>query len=235
MDDTVAALEAGLGALGIPHTEGHAHALAHHLALVAEANASFNLTTIPADQSVAMHVLDSASALSFLDQAPPGAFVDIGSGAGFPGIPLGVLSGRHVTLVESVKKKAAFLERVIAELRLEATVRGVRAEELAGEAPGAFAAVTARALSALPSLVELASPLLVEGGLLICLKGSPDEAELSRGSAAGVRCGMEFVGATPVGVPGVPAARTVVVYRRRGRSTLRLPRRNGMAQRQPLA
>jgi 16S rRNA (guanine527-N7)-methyltransferase len=235
MRDTRNEIAAGLSALRIPHSDEQVSALSRHLGLVAEANAAFNLTTIPEDQSVVLHVLDSAVALPFLETAPEGDFADLGSGPGFPGVPLGVLSGRPFTLVESVKKKATFLELVVAELRLEATVRGIRAEELAEERPGTFAAVTVRAVSSLPSLVELAAPLLCQNGLLVCLKGAPDEAELARGDLAARRCGMTRIQTVGVEVPGVDARRTIVVYRRRGSSSISLPRRNGMAQRQPLA
>jgi len=235
MSDITSEIEAGLSAMGITHGALDVASIARHLEMVAEANAQFNLTTIPQADSVALHVLDSASALTALSEAPKGEFADLGSGAGFPGIPLALLGRRPVTLVESVKKKAAFLERVVAELRLEASVQGVRAEELAQDRPGHYAAVTARALSALPSLVELASPLLIDDGLLICLKGEPDAAELLRGEAAARRCGMKALGTTVVEVPGVDARRTIVVYRRTGRVGISLPRRNGMAQRQPLA
>jgi len=235
MRDSRSEIETGLTAMGIPCEPAQLQSLVRQLEMVAEANSQFNLTTIPESESVALHVLDSAAALAALSRSPRGEFVDLGSGAGFPGIPLAVLSGRKVTLVESVKKKAAFLERVVAGLCLEASVQGVRAEELAQERPGSYAAVTARALSALPSLVELASPLLIDGGLLICLKGDPETAELQRGDAAGRRCGMKRVASDPVMVPGVDARRTIVVYRRTGKAGVSLPRRNGMAQRQPLA
>lgn len=228
-------VEAGLAGMGIACGPEQLAALVMHLGLVEEANASFNLTTIRPEGAVAAHILDSASALPYLDEAPHGEFADLGSGPGFPGIPLAILTGRHVTLVESVKKKASFLERAVAKLRLKATVRAVRAEELAGERRAAYSVVTARALSSLPALVELASPLLRLGGLLICLKGRPDEDELQRGDAAGMLCGMERSRVVVVSVPGLDAARTIVVYRRSGNPRVALPRRNGMAQRQPLA
>lgn len=225
----------GLARMGISCGAEAAAALSTHLGLLEEANASFNLTAIAPEDSVSMHVLDSAAALPFLNAAPEGEFTDLGSGAGFPGIPLAILSGRSVTLVESVKKKAAFLERAAAGLRLKATVRPVRAEELAAERREGYSAVTARALSSLPSLVELASPLLSVGGLLICLKGSPDDEELARGDAAAAICGMVRTETSPVVIPGIDAARTIVVFRRSGKRKLALPRRNGMAQRQPIA
>lgn len=221
--------------LGVAITVAQAASLAAHLDLVAEANASFNLTAVPIQDYVPLHVLDSVVALPFLSSAPEGEFVDLGSGAGFPGVPLAILSGRPVTFVESVKKKAGFLERVVATLCLKATVQGIRAEELGLVRRASFAAVTARAVSSLPSLVELAAPLLVDGGLLICLKGAPDESEIARGDSVGKRCGMTRVETAPVTVPRVDATRTIVVYRRQGPMRLALPRRNGLAQRQPLA
>lgn len=235
MDKRIEELLEGLERMGIPCAQEQAAAMCAHLALVEEANASFNLTTVNPEEAVVVHLLDSAVAAPFLGRAPLGPFADLGSGGGFPGVPLAILSGREVTLVESVKKKAAFLERVVAGLRLKATVRAVRAEELAEERRGVFAAITARALSSLPSLVELASPLLLKDGLLVCLKGSPSEEEVLRGDAAAEVCGMSRIETATVSVPGLDAVRTVIVYVRTGRPKTKLPRRNGMAQRQPLA
>lgn len=210
-------------------------ALVLHMRRVLEANAVMNLTSIPEPDFVSLHVLDSLSALPYLNDEPAGRFADLGSGAGYPGIPLAIMTGRPVSLVESVQKKAAFLVSVCEELRLESTVHAIRAEELAIEQPRSFPVVVARALSALPSLVELASPLLVMGGALICLKGNPLASELERGDAVAVRCGMERERTDSIVVPLVDAVRTVVVYRKSAESKVRLPRRNGMAQRQPLA
>jgi 16S rRNA (guanine527-N7)-methyltransferase len=194
-----------------------------------------NLTSIDAADAVALHVLDSLTALRALQAAPMGPFADLGSGPGYPGIPLSIVSGRAVALVESVKKKASFLERVIGDLRLEATVHPIRAEELALEMPGRFSAVTARALSSLPALVELATPLLAPGGVLICMKARLDDEELRRGDLAGALCGLQRESIDRVSVPGIDVERTIVTYRRSSLSRVRLPRRPGMAQRQPLA
>jgi 16S rRNA (guanine527-N7)-methyltransferase len=209
--------------------------LARHLRSVALTNEVMNLTSIAEADFVPLHMLDSLTALPFLRNAPDGAFADIGSGAGFPGIPLAILSGRPVALVESVRKKAAFLSAVCADLRLEATVHPIRAEELAAQQPGSFGAVVARAVSALPSLVELATPLLREGGILICMKGRADDDELARGDAAAAVCGLVRERTESVRVPGVDAERTIAVYRKTARPRVKLPRRTGMAQRQPLA
>jgi 16S rRNA (guanine527-N7)-methyltransferase len=208
--------------------------LAHAEAVIA-ANETMNLTTIAPEDYAGLHILDSLSALPQLLAAPRGIFADLGSGAGFPGIPLAIATGREVHLVESVRKKAAFLTRVCAELRLEATVHPIRAEELAPLRAGAYSAVVARALSSLPSLVELAAPLLGRDGVLICLKGAPEEAELKRGDAAAAICGLVREHTESVTVPFVAGQRTIVVYRKTQPARVRLPRRIGLAQRQPLA
>lgn len=235
MSAYAAQIHDALAVLGIEPSADRVAALARHLDMVDEANRAFNLTRVDPESAVALHIVDSLLALPQLDDAPPGRFADIGSGAGFPGIPLAVLSGREVSLVESVKKKAAFLERVVAELRLKATVHPTRAEELASEAPGAYSAVTARALSALPSLVELAAPLLADGGRLVALKGRPEPEELARGVRAAALCGLTEVQVAERALPGTDIVRTIVVYQRTGRPTVRLPRRPGAAQRDPLA
>jgi 16S rRNA (guanine527-N7)-methyltransferase len=226
---------AGLRDMGLVlHDAAIARILQHSEAVLA-ANETMNLTTIPPELFAGLHVLDSMSALPHLAAASPGRFADLGSGAGYPGIPLAIASGRPVDLVESIRKKAAFLDAVCAELRLEATVHPIRAEELALVEPEAYSAVVARALSSLPSLVELAAPLLPIGGLLICLKGSPEASELERGDRAALVCGLKRQLADAVYVPGVDARRTIVVYRKERPARMPLPRRVGLAQRQPLA
>jgi 16S rRNA (guanine527-N7)-methyltransferase len=225
----------GMSALGLEADGAIVAALALHARRVLEVNQVMNLTSIPEADFVPMHILDSLSALPFLANEPSGEFADLGSGAGYPAIPLALTTGRPVSLVESVRKKAAFLEALCEELRLEATVHPIRAEELALVRPGAFAVVTARALSALPSLVELAAPLLRPGGALVCMKGKPDVTELARGDRAAELCGLARERVATVRFTGLEAERTIVVYRRVAEPRSRLPRRNGMAQRQPLA
>ena len=221
--------------LGLQLTTRQAELLSAHLIAVLETNESMNLTSIVADDAVSLHVLDSLTALGALESAPAGVFADLGTGPGYPGIPLSVVSGRAVALVESVKKKAAFLERIVGDLCLEATVHPIRAEELALEMPAGFSAVTARALSSLPALVELAAPLLMRGGLLISMKARLDDEEIRRGDRAGALCGLQRVSLDRVQLPSTDVARVIVTYRKSGIATARLPRRPGMAQRQPLA
>jgi 16S rRNA (guanine527-N7)-methyltransferase len=233
--DQHSAIADGARRLGISIQAAQADALFRHLALVYEANESMSLTSICRDAAVALHVLDSLTALAALERAAAGAFADLGSGPGFPGVPLAVMSGRRVALVESVRKKAMFLERVAAELCLEATVHPIRAESLAVEMPCGYSAVVARALSSLPSLVELAAPLLETGGLLVCMKGRLEERELFRGDTAAALCGLRRESTEHASIPGLDVERSIVTYSKSSWPQIALPRRHGMAQRQPLA
>ena len=228
-------ITSGMDALGLAHDATAIERLALHARRVLEVNEVMNLTSIPEAEFVPLHILDSLSALPFISGEPEGPFADLGSGAGYPGITLAVMTGRPVSLVESVRKKAAFLERVCTELCLEATVHPIRAEELALMQGQRFGIVVARALSALPSLVELAAPLLSPGGVLLCMKGKADPVELERGDVAARLCGLQRERTEAVCVPRVEAERTIVLYRRVAAPRVPLPRRNGLAQRQPLA
>ena len=209
--------------------------LARHLQLVLEGNQRLNLTRITEpEEALRKHVLDSLAVARFVDDCQSGELADLGSGAGYPGIPLSIVTGRATTLVESITKKAVFLEAVVAELSLPASVAAVRAEELALVRPGAFSVVVARALTSLPSLVELAAPLLSPGGCLLALKGRLDAEEHDRGERAARIVGMRLLRTQGLNVPGTEE-RHLVLYESVGRPQQRLPRRPGQAQRQPLA
>ena len=138
-----------------------------YLRAILAANERLNLTRIDNFELARMlHLEDSLMVLPELQAAPAGPYADLGSGAGFPGVPLALASGRPVLLVESVKKKCQAVEECLAEAGISDGVEvfAGRAEELAQQRPREFAVITARALSSLPSLLELASPLLCIGG-----------------------------------------------------------------------
>lgn len=221
-------------AVNVEASSGQAELIRAHSEAVLAANMQFNLTRVTSPQDVlSLHIGDSASALPYLNQSPPGNVADLGSGAGYPGVVLSILSGRHFVLVESVKKKATFLLQTTVGLGLDVEVEAVRAEELALTRPAGFSVVIARALSSLPALVELASPLLIVGGRLICMKGRPTSEELASGDAAAKLCGMRPLHVHPFDLPN-GENRVVVEYERYGAVRQHLPRRPGTAQRQPL-
>ena len=140
-----------------------------------------NITAITNPAEVASkHFLDSLAPARLI--APHTTLLDIGSGGGFPGVPLKVIrSGLSVTLIDASRKKVNFLKHIIRTLKLDNTeARHIRAEELATlpDYAGRFDVIISRALSSLEYFVRLALPLLAEKGLIIALKGEVDKSEL---------------------------------------------------------
>ncbi len=223
---------------GLEVTEQAQSLALRHLDWVLEKNLTLNLTSVtnPAD-AVRLHTVDSLMALPEIGDAPGGMMIDLGSGAGFPGIPLALVSGRHTLLLDSVGKKARAVQECVIELGLDGTVDvwPVRAEQAQLDPANRAGIVIARAVSSLPSLVELAWPLLQQGGWLVAMKGRADEAEVSRGDEAGKLTAMRLLTLREYALPGGGELRSVYVYERVGNASIRLPRRTGLAQRRPLA
>ena len=123
--------------------------------------------------AVRLHIVDSLMVLPEIGDAPDGMMIDLGSGAGFPGVPLALACGRSTLLLDSVGKKARAVRSFLVELGLDGKVDVYprRAEEMELDPSNRAAVVVARAVSSLPSLVELASPLLRQGGWLVAMKG----------------------------------------------------------------
>ena len=202
---------------------------------VLAANERVNLTRI-VEPSVAqvLHVEDSLAVLPELQAAPEGPYGDLGSGAGFPGVPLALASGRPVVLIESVQKKCLAVEDIVEELELESLVQvyAGRSEDLAHQRAGEFSVLTARALAPLPSLLELASPLLATGGHLICLKGPDFQEELEWAMSLQEKLGMTLLSRRDYTLSD-ESSRTVFVFEKTGDPKVKLPRRPGAAQTHP--
>ena len=211
--------------------------LERHLALVIAANERVNLTRITsADEAWVLHVEDSLAGLPEVEAAPAGPLGDMGSGAGFPGIPLAVATGRHTMLIESVGKKAACLEEFAAELGLAGQVEvfAGRLEELCETRRASFAVLCARALSQTGALMELASPLLMPGGRLVCYKGQPSEEEVAHALGLQETLGMRFVSRRDFVLSDGETHRCILVFEKAGKPKVKLPRRTGLAQKKPL-
>jgi 16S rRNA (guanine527-N7)-methyltransferase len=168
-------LEMGGGITGIEMDQ-----LALHAAELVRWNRKTNLTAITAPEEIAVkHVLDSMAPLPHLPAA--GRLLDIGSGGGFPGMVLKILRpDLSVTLIDASRKKVSFLSHMIRTLGLkDISALQARAEALAGEPAYAhrFDVIVSRALCALDAFVSMAMPLLAPDGLLIALKGRPEETE----------------------------------------------------------
>ena len=207
-----------------------------HLELVLEENTISNLTRIiDKDQGKLLHIEDSLVALPEFMAAPAGPYIDLGTGGGFPGIPIAITTGRNTLLVDSVGKKTKALDRIITKLNLSdqvATYTG-RAEELALEQPASAAVISARALSSLPSLLELAAPLLQMGGVLIAYKGQPESEEITHAQELEEKLGMKLISQRPITLSDGDTQRTILVFEKVGEPTVKLPRRPGMAQKKP--
>ena len=210
--------------------------LLKHLSLVVEENKVTNLTRIDSVESGRLlHIEDSLAAVPECLDAPQGPVADLGTGGGLPGIPLAGATGRSVDLVDSVGKKTKALDRIIEKLGLSATVRTYngRIEELALDRPEHYALVTARALTALPSLIELASPLLMPGGRLVALKSADIGDERSWARAIEEKVGMREVSLRTFTLSDGVTERSIIVYEKAGTTSVKLPRRPGMAQKRP--
>jgi 16S rRNA (guanine527-N7)-methyltransferase len=184
-----------------------------------------------------VHVRDSLAALEVPAVRVARSIVDIGAGAGFPGLPLAIaLPEAQVDLVESASRKTAVIERLAAAAGIgNARAIHARAEEWAAtDARGRYDLATARAVAPLAVLAEYAAPLLAVGGTFVAWKGAPDHDELAAGERAACELGLEALDVLPV-VPYEGARDlTLHLYSKVRETPPRFPRRPGMAGKRPL-
>ncbi len=202
-------------------------------------NERFNLTAITDDEGMQVkHFLDSLSLLLVLPADASGRLIDVGTGAGFPGLPLKIVCPNlQVTLVEATGKKVMFCEAVAAKLGLSGvTVVKARAEEI-GQMPkhrAQYDWAVARAVAELAVLAEYLLPLVRVGGQAIAQKGAsaPDEAQGAKAAVARLGGGPAQV--RPVTLPGLTDARYLVVYDKVAATPPAYPRRVGVPTKTPL-
>jgi len=209
-----------------------------HIDWVLDRNPSVNLTAITDPiAAVRLHGVDSLMALGEVLSAPHGALLDLGTGAGFPGVPLAAASGRRTLLVDSTAKKCGIVAEFLSLERLleRVSVECGRAETVAEANRERFAVVTARAVAPLASLVELAAPFLADGGVFLALKGQLERSEVERGDQAAQLIGLSKGVAREARLPDGGETRNIVQYTRVGKPQVQLPRRIGVAQKRPLA
>lgn len=208
-----------------------------HLDLVLETNKTTNLTRIlNVDDAAVLHILDSLVLLPYINKAPEGALLDMGTGAGFPGIPLTIVSHRKATYIDSVGKKVDAVNSFITALGLKHThAVHDRLEEYARSHKKQYSVVTARALAPLPVLVEYAAPFLKDGGLFVITKGNPSDDELNSGMTAAKICGFSTLLTDAIDLPDGLGHREFIVLKKTHTASIALPRANGMAKKIPLA
>ena len=202
-------------------------------------NLQVNLTAIDtAEQIRTKHFLDSISTVCVLRGTPLTSLIDIGTGAGFPGIPLKIIFPEmHLTLVESVGKKSVFCQHIVDCLGLSGVeVLTERAESL-GQNPDYrehYDWAVARAVAILPVLAEYLLPLVRVGGAMLAMKGEQAPAEVHRAEHAIKVLGGHVRKLTPITLPGVAEERYLVVVDKVAATSLVYPRRVGVPSKKPL-
>lgn len=203
-------------------------------------NARVNLTRIvePAE-IVVKHFLDSLSVYQVLRELSPAlSLIDVGSGAGFPGLPLKIaLPQLRLTLLESTAKKTAFLQHIIQVLNLTGvTVLTARAEEAGRrrDQRRRYDVAVARAVAPLPVLAEYTLPLVKVGGLVVVQKGQHPAEEIKEAANALGILGGKVGQILPVTVPGLDAERHLVVIQKNRPTPPQYPRRPGLPAKKPI-
>ncbi len=238
----MAALVDGAAALGIVLETSQIERFVLFRALLLDWNARVNLTAITDPAEVVIrHFLDSLTCVLAL---PPGArsaplrLLDIGSGAGFPGLALAIaLPHWEVTSLEATGKKVRFQQAVIAALELvNARAVAGRAEEIAHQSGyrGHFDVVTARALAPLPSLLEYCAPFVRVGGRAVAPKKGDLAAEIAAGARAAAQLGARLLDPIPIALPPLNDGRVLVVAVQEQPCPPRYPRPAGAPLKRPL-
>jgi len=225
--------------LGIHLTANQLAALQKYEAELIDWNTRFNLTAIENPEQVHIkHFLDSLSGLLVMGNAPLKRVIDVGTGAGFPGLPLKIVCPEmQLTLVESVGKKAAFCQHIITTLKLsQVDVIQDRAEVI-GQQPRFrehYDWAVARAVANMPVLMELLLPLVRLGGKALAMKGRSAPAETQSAERAIQLLGGRLQRVQPVTLPGVAEQRYLVVVEKIAATPSVYPRRAGMPAKNPL-
>jgi 16S rRNA (guanine527-N7)-methyltransferase len=196
-------LDAGLAAMELDMHAGERAALLEYLALLGKWNKTYNLTAINVpERMLTHHILDS---LALTPHVGAGPLLDVGSGAGFPGIPLAIARpDLRVTVMDASEKKCGFMRQAAIELNL-ANVTVVHARVESFQAPQKFNQIVSRAFSELVEFVRVSAHLLAPGGNWLAMKGVHPLEEIARLNTARV------VRALPLKVPGLDAERSLII------------------------
>ena len=202
-------------------------------------NTRMDLTSVSADQMAARHFLDSLLPLKVSGLIPEeGRLIDVGTGAGFPGLPLAIARpSLQVTLLEAQGKRCQFLQAVCQALGLEnVTIINDRAENL-GRAEGhreGYDRAVARAVAALPVLAEYLLPFVRVGGMALCWKGPAVAGEQADGAAAAARLGGRLLPLMEMEGCGEETGHVIAPMEKIEKTLPLYPRKNGMPAKRPL-
>ena len=219
---------------GMPELdEATAHKLCAFGEAVVKQNEVMNLTAITEPTQVAkLHLLDSLTVAKSADLKGK-RLIDVGCGAGFPGVPLKIACPEaDVTLLDSLGKRMAWLERILPELGIEATCITARAEEFAPKGREKYDYATSRAVARLNSLLELTAPFVKVGGAVLAMKGSAAREELAEAKNAISKLGLKLERIDDYPIDGT--AHSVIVLRKIKPTPPQYPRRYAKIKQSPL-
>lgn len=223
----------GLPALHLELTESQIDTLCAFGAAVVRQNEVMNLTAITEDAQVAkLHLLDSLTVLSQLDLTGK-KLIDVGCGAGFPGVPLAIACPQaEVTLLDSLGKRVAWLQEILPQLGVNARCVTARAEEAVAQCRETYDYAVSRAVARLNILLELLAPYVKVGGAVVAMKGSAAREELAECDAAMKKLGLKLESLTEYPVDG--ASHGVIILRKVSPTPKAYPRRYAKIKQSPL-
>lgn len=226
----------GLAELQIPFSDAKYDQFCTYYEMLTEKNAVMNLTAIKGKQDTArLHFLDCAALLGVYDFAGK-SVIDIGTGAGFPGIPLKILQpGMALTLLDSHGKRMAFVKDVCQKLNFaDTSCICARAEEVCGDIGGSFDIAVSRAVARLNILCELCLPFVHVGGVFIAMKGPDCAEELSEAAHAIKILGGGEPELKTYRIPGTDIAHSAVIVPKLAKTPELYPRSFGRIKKAPL-
>ena len=233
MDKMFSALSDGLPQLGLSLEEEILHKLCGFGRAMVKQNEVMNLTGITEDEAVAkLHLLDSLTVMSTADLSGK-SLIDVGCGAGFPGVPLAIACpDASVTLLDSLGKRMKWLEEVLPTLGVRAECVTARAEEAVATRRETYDYATSRAVARLNILLELTAPYVKVGGAVLAMKGAAAREELAECGNAIKKLGLKLEEVKEFPIDGT--AHAVIVLRKVAPTPAKYPRRFAKIKQSPL-
>ena len=225
-------LVSGLPLLNLELSDEICDTLCAFGAAMVRQNEVMNLTGITDDKGVAnLHLLDSLTVMASADLSGK-ILIDVGCGAGFPGVPLAIASGATVTLLDSLGKRMKWLESCLPQLGIDAECVTARAEEAVATRRESYDFATSRAVARLNILLELTAPYVKVGGAVLAMKGTAAKEELAECGNAMKKLGLKLEGVKEFPIDGTNHA--VIVLRKVAPTPKQFPRRFAKIKQSPL-
>ena len=225
-------LSAGLPLLGLELAEETKDTLCAFGRAMVKQNEVMNLTGITDDKGVAnLHLLDSLTVMT-CGEMQGKTLIDVGCGAGFPGVPLAIASGANVTLLDSLGKRMKWLEEILPQLGIQAECVTARAEEAVATRRETYDFATSRAVARLNILLELTAPYVKVGGKVLAMKGALAQEELAECGNAIRKLGLKLEAVKEFPIDGTSHA--VIVLRKVAPTPKQYPRRFAKIKQSPL-